>query len=219
VADARNLSDRWEKLSEEKKALLARRLAGASARLQDEDKIPRRSGSGPARLSFSQQRLWLLDRLSPGGVSYNVPYAYGLEGKLQLDALRNALAEIVRRHEILRTTFGSEGDTPAAYAAAAAVPAMVIHAITGTDEEAREREIRARAREHAHTAFDLRAGPLMRVALLHVDATHHVLLLNFHHIVFDGWSEAIFFGELRELYAAFAEIGRASCRERVSLHV
>jgi hypothetical protein len=67
MSDSKDLSGRWERLSEEKKALLARRLAGVSSRLETDERIPRRKGTGAARLSFAQQRLWLLDRLTPGG--------------------------------------------------------------------------------------------------------------------------------------------------------
>ena len=56
-------------------------------------------------LSYAQQRMWFIDQLTPGRSSYNIPGGMRLEGRLNLDALRNSLTEIMRRHESLRTRF------------------------------------------------------------------------------------------------------------------
>src|SRR5205809_5204008 len=82
------------------------------AAVSDMHRIPRRGATGPHPLSFAQQRLWFLDQLEPGSPFYNISRARRLKGPLDTGALSRAINEIVRRHESLRTAFGSENGTP-----------------------------------------------------------------------------------------------------------
>jgi hypothetical protein len=162
---------------------------------------PRGSGT-EAPLSFSQQRLWLLQRLEPESTSYNVARAHRLRGVLDVGALEGALGEIVRRHEALRTTFAEREGEPVQVIHPAGDFALPVEDLSELGEEERAREAERRAEADAHTPFDLCAGPLFRARLLRLGAEEHVLLLAFHHVVADGWSLGVFAGELSALYRA-----------------
>ncbi|HEY6930341.1 MAG TPA: amino acid adenylation domain-containing protein, partial [Thermoanaerobaculia bacterium] len=153
--------------------------------------------------SFGQERLLFLDRLEPGSPLYNISAAYVLDGELDLAALVASVNEIVRRHEVLRTTFTvSEGRAMQVAATALTVPIPVVDLRT-VPEAVRSEEARRLALEEALRPFDLEKGPLIRVRLLQTSDRSHTLVLSFHHIVFDAWSMEIFFRELATLYPAF----------------
>jgi amino acid adenylation domain-containing protein/non-ribosomal peptide synthase protein (TIGR01720 family) len=155
-------------------------------------------------LSFAQQRLWFLDRLQPGSVAYNIPYAVKLTGALDVPALERGLAAILQRHEVLRTTFGEvEGRPVARVAARGEVPLGRVE-LSGLPVDAREAEVHRLAEREAREPFSLADGPLVRTTLLRLDADEHVLLLTMHHIVTDGWSTSIFVRELAALYGALS---------------
>jgi amino acid adenylation domain-containing protein len=160
---------------------------------------------GPAPLSFAQQRLWLVDRMEPGSAAYNVPAAVRLRGALDADALERALAELARRHEMLRTRFPQAEGAPVQVVDAPA-PVPLARADLGAAPPA-EREARARrlAEEEALRPFDLARGPLVRAVLVRLDDDDHVLLLTLHHVVTDGWSMEVVVRELSALYAAFRQ--------------
>ena len=197
-----------EGMSPEKRALLAERLAGKGGGGKDAP-IPRRSGAGPDPLSFAQQRLWLIDRMEPGGATYNVPYAYRLAGPLSMDVLERALSAMVDRHEILRTTFRMAGDAPVQTIGPAVRITPPVRDLRRLGEGDREASLRDLGAAEARRPFDLERGPLMRVEIAKLSDTEHVLFLTFHHIVFDGWSEGIFFRELQTLYQAFSRNERS----------
>src|SRR5262245_44148097 len=93
------------KLSSHKQELFARALRARKLKSSPSDRIPKRTGSGPIELSYAQERMWVLDRLEPGNPAYNVLGSVEIEGDLDVSILEKVLKEIVRRHEILRTTF------------------------------------------------------------------------------------------------------------------
>ncbi len=168
--------------------------------------LPLAARSGPLPLSFAQERLWLLDRLEPGSAAYNMPLAVRLAGDLDVAALARALAEIVRRHEPLRTTFPEGADGPV-QAVAPAMPAALVSLpvadLSGLPEERRGHEARRVAAAEAQRPFDLARGPLFRPLLLQLAAREHRLIATQHHIASDGWSMGIFAREMAALYAAF----------------
>jgi natural product biosynthesis luciferase-like monooxygenase protein/amino acid adenylation domain-containing protein/non-ribosomal peptide synthase protein (TIGR01720 family) len=167
--------------------------------------IPKVPRDRPLPLSFAQQRLWYLDRLEPGNVAYNNAVTLALEGALDVASLERALNEVVRRHEVLRTTFAMSD----AGAEQRISPSLDVPIVLSVSEGASEDEVARWAREEARRPFDLEAGPLIRAALLRVSGTGHVLLLVLHHIVSDGWSAGVMMHELARLYAASLE-GRPS---------
>src|SRR4051812_8077235 len=160
-------------------------------------------GDATAPLSYAQQRLWFLDQLAPGSAFYNMPIALRLKMPLDVAALTRTLNEIVNRHEVLRTTFASRDEGPVQVIA----PALSI-AVRETDLRhlpALEREAEAQqlATNESRQPFDLARGPLIRAGLLRLGADDCVLLLTLHHIIADGWSLGVLFGEISALYAAF----------------
>ncbi|HWW77528.1 MAG TPA: amino acid adenylation domain-containing protein, partial [Pyrinomonadaceae bacterium] len=178
--------------------------AAASARAEL-GPAPARRAAGQSRwpLSYAQQRLWFIEQLQPGGFAYNVTIALRMEGRLDVDALGATLNEIVRRHEVLRTTFAAEGGQPVQVVRSAR-PVKLEHVDLSAEPEG-EREARARAlvSQEAARPFDLARGPLLRVSLLKLAEEEHIATLTMHHIVGDGWSLGVLVREVAALYEAF----------------
>ncbi|RKI65092.1 amino acid adenylation domain-containing protein, partial [Corallococcus sp. AB049A] len=160
--------------------------------------------SSPVPLSYAQQRLWFLDQLQPGSAFYNVPGILVLDGALEASALERSLQALVLRHEVLRTTFVSEGDTPVQRLHAEAALTLPVISLEALPEAQRDAEAHRHAAAEAARPFDLGSGPLVRAVLLRLEARRHWLLLTLHHIVSDGWSIGVFARELGALYRAFA---------------
>ncbi|MEW5926813.1 MAG: amino acid adenylation domain-containing protein [Gemmatimonadota bacterium] len=160
-------------------------------------------------LSFAQERLWFLDRFAPGSPLYNIPAVLSFSGALDVRALGTALAEIVRRHEVLRTTFREVDGAPAQVIAPSAELVLPVLDLARLGAAERLAESRRRATAAAETPFDLEAGPLFRASLLRLKPDEYSFLLVIHHIVADGWSTGVFFRELSSLYDAYSD-GRES---------
>ncbi|HKP51514.1 MAG TPA: amino acid adenylation domain-containing protein [Chloroflexia bacterium] len=192
-------------------AELAARKRELLALLLDEDEedtaepytIVRQESRTDLPLSFAQQRLWFLDQLEPGNPFYTIPVAMRLSGPLDVDALERSLTEIVRRHEVFRTTFPSRDGQPVqmiAPSASLSVPLVDLHDLPAHE---RESKVQRMAEEEARRPFDLAKGPIVRAHLFRLDEREHVLLLTMHHIMADGWSYGVLLGELGPLYNAF----------------
>ncbi|HEX4495131.1 MAG TPA: amino acid adenylation domain-containing protein [Thermoanaerobaculia bacterium] len=174
--------------------------------------IPLVPRAGALPLSFAQERLWFLDQLEAGSPAYNVPAAFLLTGELAPAALHAALAGIVRRHEVLRTTFGTVDGRPMQRIAPVAVPELPLVDLAALPPPRRETELRRLAGEEARRPFDLAHGPLLRTSLLRLasgEGARHAMLATMHHIASDGWSIGVLAHELTALYGA-AVAGRPS---------
>jgi amino acid adenylation domain-containing protein len=167
----------------------------------------------PLPLSFAQERLWFLDRLEPGSALYNLRVPLRLEGALDVAALERALGEIVRRHDVLRTTFAEAEGAPVQVVAPFAGFPLPVEEVTGVDATAREAEALRRASAEGARPFDLERGPLFRALLLRMAPDDHLLLLWMHHAVSDGWSTGVLLRELSALYAAYREGGHSPLSE------
>jgi len=196
-----DVTRRLDQLTPEQRKLLALRLRMQKAKEPAPAAVEREGGVFP--LSFAQQRLWVLDRLEPGATAYNMAFARRLRGPLDVAALERALAELVRRHETLRTRIEARDGEPV----------QVVEPFRGWTlpvigwplaESEREDAFVELASDEANRPFDLAAGPLFRAALVQAGADDHLLLTTLHHIVSDGWSTGVFDRELRALYEAFA---------------
>jgi acyl carrier protein len=154
-------------------------------------------------LSFAQQRLWLIHQLDPNDPSYNIPAAVRLTGRLNIQALEQTLSEVVRRHEVLRTTFAEVGGQPTQVINPATSINLPVADLSGLTESAREAEVKRLSVEEARRPFDLGRGPLMRVGLLKLSEDAYVLLFTMHHIASDGWSMGVLVREVATLYEAF----------------
>jgi amino acid adenylation domain-containing protein len=160
--------------------------------------------AGPVPLSFAQQRLWFLHQMEPESPFYNLSFAVRMEGALDVDALRRALAEIVRRHEVLRTTFRADasGSWQVVHPAPEQFHLPVADLRAFPDDWARGEVLRLMADEAEHP-FDLRTDRMLRPLLIRVREAEHVLVLILHHVAGDGWSVEVLFRELAALYGAF----------------
>ncbi|MEU3252591.1 amino acid adenylation domain-containing protein [Streptomyces sp. NPDC006997] len=189
---------------------LATRLAALTPeqRARFEELMAERATAGDTfPLSVLQRGTWFLEQLRPGNPGYIVPGAARVVGPLDATVLRAAVAEIVRRHEALRTTFRVQDGAPV----------QVVHPeltvdVPETDlrgERFTPAERQRRIDEALAEPFDITTGPLLRVRLLRTGADESVLVTAMHHLISDRWSTAVFLTELSELYEAFAA-GRPS---------
>ena len=156
-------------------------------------------------LSFAQQRLWFLNQLEPNNPFYNIPQGLRMRGTLDIAALKKSLDEIVRRHEVLRTTYRIEGGRLAQAISPAHQVFLEEISLAELDPAERDSSARELMDEEARRPFDLEKGPVMRARLLRLSPDEHILVLNTHHIASDGWSMGIFVRELTELYTAFVQ--------------
>src|SRR6266536_1978925 len=150
---------------------------------------------GVLSLSFAQERLRFLDQTAAGLALYNVPVALRLRGRLEVGVLRRALSRVVARHEALRTRFGSVRGVPYQLIDPPGPVELPVQPVTGA---ALEQRVVALGRQ----PFDLERGPLLRAHLLRLGELDHLLVLNAHHIVTDGWSVRVLLGELAAVYEA-----------------
>ncbi|MBT4837417.1 MAG: amino acid adenylation domain-containing protein, partial [Methylococcales bacterium] len=142
-------------------------------------------------LSFAQQRLWILDQLDPANPAYNISGAVRLQGALDQDALEQALGDVIKRHEPLRTSFVEEEGEVLQKINAYRGFLLPVRILTGKDLKQKEQQARKIAGEEAQWGFDLSRGPLFRARLLCLSESDHILLMNMHHIISDGWSMQI----------------------------
>ncbi|MEO6825468.1 MAG: condensation domain-containing protein [Nitrosospira sp.] len=156
-------------------------------------------------LSYAQQRLWLLDRLTPGSALYTIPASLRLTSMLDIQALRRSLNEIVRRHEALRTTFSIQDNQPIQVIAPRLTVELPVIDLQHHAPEEREAAAREQAVLEARRPFDVETGPLFRSTLLRLTPEDHLLLISFHHLVADGWSLGVFLRELAATYPAFVK--------------
>jgi amino acid adenylation domain-containing protein len=163
----------------------------------------------PQVVSFTQERMWLLEQLISGTPVYNIPAVIRLEGELNASALEQAFNEIRRRHEALRTNFPAVDGQPVPSVSAADACTAPIVDIGGLTRDVQVAALRALTRAEALRPFDLVSDPLLRISLARLGPSEHVLFVTLHHIVSDGWSIGIVMRELAAIYESFAS-GRSS---------
>ncbi|HEY1939134.1 MAG TPA: condensation domain-containing protein, partial [Candidatus Angelobacter sp.] len=154
-------------------------------------------------LSFAQQRLWFIDQLEPTSAAYNSPTAIWLTGSLDRQALDYSVTEIVRRHEVLRTSFPLENGEPVqriAPSGKVSVPLVDIAEIPEQEQVALDI-----ACNDSRLPFNLSEGPLFRMMLVRLAADKNLFVLTLHHVVSDGWSVDILIREFTALYSAFVQ--------------
>jgi len=182
-------------LSPAKRALLERALRQRQQAAGAATAIPRRAGSGPAPLSFPQQRMWFLQQWEPDSPAFNGARAFRLRGPLDADRLRRAFETVLERHESLRTVFAGDRD-----------PEQVVlerwsfelGATAIEDLDALQPLLRELARE----PFDLSRDLMLRATLVELGREDRVLLVAMHHIAADAHSDGVLFSELAECYTA-----------------
>ncbi|HEY0734645.1 MAG TPA: amino acid adenylation domain-containing protein, partial [Herpetosiphonaceae bacterium] len=175
----------------------------------------------PLPLSFAQQRMWLLEQLTPGAATYIIPVALRLSGSLDPAALERSLIVLVERHESLRTTFSqrinADGSPVQVIAPVSHARALVSLPIIDLQPAAQEAEITRLATAEALRPFDLEAGLLLRTTLLKLAPAEYLLLLTAHHSIADGWSMSVVARDLAALYAA-AIAGAPAALPELAIH-
>ncbi|MFB4285730.1 amino acid adenylation domain-containing protein [Nonomuraea sp. MTCD27] len=176
--------------------------AGQAAQLRDLlPRAPREQPITPAPrgrdlpLSPGQEGLWFVEQVQAGGYANTILAEYRVRGPLDVDALRVAVEHVAARHEPLRTVFPSVDGQPVQRV---------------RDRAQVEFTMRASLDQAAAAPFDLTRGPLMRVVAAELGQEEHLVSFQWHHLVFDGWSRGVFFGELARAYQA---VSAGACPE------
>jgi amino acid adenylation domain-containing protein len=155
-------------------------------------------------LSYAQERLWFIDQLHPGNTAYNMLETLWMGGALRVEFVEKAINEILRRHEVLRTTFDLNAERkPVSLIQEHRWRELVLIDLAGLPEAERGLLARRLIKEEAVRVFNLKVGPLIRTVLLRLGRESHVIIYVLHHIVTDGWSNGIMVREFRQLYEAF----------------
>ncbi len=182
-------------------------VAGLAARLQPVQALPmmRRLNRVTAPLSFAQQRLWLIDRIEGSSVHYHMPNAMRLRGGLDLQAMQRAFDTILARHEVLRTvlTANEQGEPQQHVRPPAPLPLGVVD-LSGLTGAAQSQAVQHELQTQSLRPFDLSRDLMLRVRLLRLGASDHILLVVMHHIASDGWSMDVLVREFTALYGAYS---------------
>ncbi|WP_152973026.1 non-ribosomal peptide synthetase, partial [Pseudomonas asplenii] len=184
-------------ISDNKAALVAQlRDSGAPVRLSVEQR------STPFPLSSGQQRLWFLDRYSPGEARYTISAAVSLRGAaFQVGLLQYAVDALCERHEVLRTTFIEVNGEPRQCVQPTSRQPIAVIDLEALEPAARTAKLYATLESEANKPFDLALGPLLRVGVIRLAPAEHVLFINIHHIIADDWSMTLLVQEIAEFYS------------------
>src|SRR6185369_15678563 len=174
-----------------RRALLAKLMQDEGLARTSSQGIPVRAERNRAPLSMTQRRLWFINQLEPDNPVYNNHFAFRLKGVVNLPPLQQAIDEIVNRHEVLRTTFATDGTEPIQIITDQTVKIGVVDV-----DDSSEDNVATLAAEEARRPFDLSNGPLLRMTVLRFTDADSVLLFTIHHIISDGWSLGVFIDEL-----------------------
>jgi amino acid adenylation domain-containing protein len=158
-------------------------------------------------LSPGQRRLWFVEQLAPGTPVHNIALAQRLRGPLDVPALAAALRSVAARQEVLRWRIRDVGGVPEVAVTAPGGPELTVDDQENPDLAKRVTHAQALLDAEADRRFDLAAGPPWRARLIRFGAQDHVLAITVHHIVFDGWSQDVLYGDLAAAYRAAADDG------------
>jgi amino acid adenylation domain-containing protein len=177
-----------------------KREAGAERK----ETISKRPVYSPCPASFAQQRLWFVDQISHGSAN-NLQTTLPVRAHLDLHALTAAWLEIVRRHEVLRTTFRLIDGQVMQFISPELIPLLSIEDLTDSSASDRQARLRQLLQEEGEHDFDLSKGPLVRAVLIRLGEEEYSLCFTMHHIITDGWSLGVLIRELTALYEAFSK--------------
>ncbi|NEP72548.1 non-ribosomal peptide synthetase [Okeania sp. SIO2G5] len=165
--------------------------------------LPR--NGGPLPLSWAQERLWFINQIEGESDTYNDSGVLRIKGNLNHDALKSAIVEIVRRHEVLRTRFEAKDGTPVQIVEPDINFQLEVSDWQNLSSDQQETKLQKYARQESAKPFNLTTSHLLRVNLLKFSATESILLVTMHHIISDGWSIGVFVKELSALYTAYSQ--------------
>ena len=187
-------------LSAEELALLEMMLAEEEVATAAEPTIPQRAHQEKTVLSFAQQRLWFLEQLEPGSPVYHIPAAFRLQGVVDTAVLQASLNQIARRHESLRTVFVAEEGEP--FQKVLPEIELPLSVVDLRSISSNEQEVEQRLFAETQRPFNLQRDPLFRTTIFQLADDECIILFMMHHIISDGWSMGVLFGELTAVYNA-----------------
>ncbi|MBE9209293.1 condensation protein [Nostoc sp. LEGE 06077] len=200
-----DIAKRIAALSPEKRNLLLQKLNNQKESAFSHTQIkPQNRESNTFPLSFAQQRLWFLDQLQPGNPAFNICQFMRLSGWLNVAALEQSFQKVVKRHEALRTTFTIVDGQPLQVISPISVFTIKLVNLQELPLDKRESEVIHLAHQETQKSFDLTKDCLLRVTLLQLSETEHILLLSIHHIAADAWSIGVLIREITTLYENFS---------------
>jgi amino acid adenylation domain-containing protein len=212
--DRDRIVSRRRELSLEQQALLERRVRGEIPGKNSAARIPRRTDQRHAPLSLAQEGQWMLEQLLPGNSIFNVFQMMRIPGPVNKRLLEQALSEVIRRHDILRTNFQVVGGKPTQVVRLPTPFQLKLFDFSSFARKGeREAQLTHWIRARTAAPFDLARGELMRAGLARMAEGDHVLLLVLHHIVCDGWSLGVLIREGKSLYEALGRGERPSLPE------
>ncbi|HEY2850501.1 MAG TPA: amino acid adenylation domain-containing protein [Gemmatimonadaceae bacterium] len=179
-------------------------MPSTEARRRTRAVIPLRPDPRTSPLSFVQQQMWLIDQLAPGNPAYNLARGVRLRGRLDIAALEAAFNAVIRRHEILRTTFAAEGGEPFQLVHREFKIRISVTSLEQFPPEERETKARSLATAESVRPFDLSHLPLVRASVFTLGTLEHILILTVHHIAADGLSLDLLLDEVGAACRAFA---------------
>ncbi|MCW3115037.1 MAG: amino acid adenylation protein, partial [Segetibacter sp.] len=163
-------------------------------------KVNEKKGKIP--LSFSQERLWFIDKLN-GSVQYHLPTILRLQGNLNTQALEYALQAVINRHEVLRTIFREEDGIACQFLKNPGE--WKLYLIDGLHFKQNDKSLKQWIKEFTNKPFDLSNDHMLRAALVQLEEQEYILVVTLHHIASDGWSTSVLVREVVELYSSFEE--------------
>lgn len=210
-----NLQERLKNLSIEQRKLVISKVQQQNLRQNQQQNHHRKMVLAPVSrgqtipLSYAQQRLWFLWQLEGPSATYNIPTSLRLSGKLNVSALQEAIHELVRRHEVLRTSFPMiDGLAQQVIAPSLKLPLRYVD-LSALAHEEQATKLNQLLFEDANHLFNLTQGPLLQVSLYCLAPQEHTLMFNIHHIISDAWSRGVVLREVKALYEAFV-VGKPS---------
>ncbi|MDQ1354794.1 MAG: hypothetical protein QG657_5103, partial [Acidobacteriota bacterium] len=159
---------------------------------------------GKIPLSFAQERLWFLQELDAENVAYFVPRVIRMKGKVDVHLIERTFTEIIRRHEILRTTFPTIDGQPVQRIQPPYAFKIPVLDWISLEKEVQEQKVSEFLSEEDHRVFDFEKGPLLRVTIIKLKAKEHLFVLTEHHLVHDGWTQGVLLREFIAIFSAYA---------------
>jgi len=187
-------------------AKFAKRIEAAAQHGQVPDTpITRVSRDAELPLSFAQERFWYLDRLHAGNPAYNSCGLLRVTGRLHVPAMEQAINEIIRQQEPLRTIFPEVAGRPKQVILEEQPVTLLLADLRGcSDADARATQQRL-IKAEAERPFDLSRGPVIRVNVIRVAESEHVVQVTMHHIVTDNWANDLFYKQVVSLYSSYTD--------------
>jgi len=197
---------------------LARRISRTHKSNEAVFEISREQRSGPQPVSLFQEHILSIERELPGLPQFTLPFAFRLQGNLDVTALGMSIAEVVERHEALRTRFAWRKGRPVAHIEPVTGRSTLLVVESLSTEVSDHRHLKRLllqkaellAEQEAWTTFGLTRAPLFRARLLKIGIEEHVLLVTLHHIIVDGWSIGVLIHEISQIYCGYATDRRAA---------